>query len=73
MNCWISVSERLPKEDTDILLYTEDFGFVVGRYSKTKDYEGKYEMAFIIHYSIASADWATVYPIAWLPIPVYER
>ena len=64
----ISVKDRLPELDQEVLLYTEHFGFIVGIYTTSK-YCDETEYVFLVPYSIASDKWAKVEVIAWMPLP----
>ena len=64
----ISVKDKLPELEQEVLLYTEHFGFIVGLYTTSK-YRDEAEYVFLVHYSIASDEWAEVEAIAWMPLP----
>lgn len=58
---WIPVSERLPADGEEVLMNTAHFGVITGVYDSECD--------FLTHYSISSADMASVEVIAWMPLP----
>ena len=58
---WIPVSKRLPKEGDEILMNTVHFGVITGVYDS--------KFGFMTHYSLSSADMASVEVIAWMPLP----
>ena len=58
---WIPVSERPPEDGEEILMNTVHFGVITGVYDS--------EFDFMTHYSLSSADMASVEVVAWMHLP----
>ena len=58
---WIPVGERPPEDGEKILMSTVHFGEITGVYDG--------ELGFMTHYSLSSADMASVEVIEWMPLP----
>ena len=58
---WIPVGERPPADGEEVLMDTAHFGVITGVYDR--------EFGFMTHYSLSSADMASVEVIAWMPLP----
>ena len=71
MNNWISIKTELPQEGQKVLISSKSFGVVAAIYDYIiNDESGLKELKFFIHYSIASADMASVNDVtAWQPLP----
>lgn len=57
---WIPVDERPPEDGEEILMDTVHFGKITGVYDG--------ELGFMTHYSLSSADMASVEVVAWMPL-----
>lgn len=60
---------ELPKEETDILILTKEFGIVKGQYVKVKGADGKYGYEFLGYYCLGSDEMIRLNAIAWMPLP----
>ena len=65
--------DNMPTKGQEVLLLTEDFGYVVGIYDDVVNIEGNKEGQFLIHRSIESDDMVSVEPIKWIPLPIGEE
>lgn len=70
---WIPVSERLPELEEIVLIYDKAFGYLTAKYSEVVDDYDEKNTVFLTHYSISSDKWASMYPIAWMPIESYTE
>lgn len=66
---WIPVTERLPELGEIVLIYDKAFGYLTAKYSEVVDDYDEKNTVFLTHYSISSDKWASMYPIAWMPLP----
>ena len=62
-----------PNKGQTVLLFTEDFGYVVGIYDEVVNIEGNKEGQFLIHRSIESDDIVSVEPVEWMPLPTQKE
>lgn len=70
---WIPVTERLPELGEIGLIYDKAFGYLTAKYSEVIDDYDEKNTAFLTHYSISSDKWASMHPIAWMPIEPYAE
>ncbi len=65
---WMFCDTTPPPVNQDILLYDQNFGFVVGKYIHVDMLDVK-EFKYVIHKSIDSDMVAVIHPVAWQHLP----
>ena len=68
MTKWISVKERLPEDNRQVLVYAWNVHYALAKYDEVRDGDNEYKRMWVTFDA-----WKPYYPInnviAWMPLP----